>query len=156
MKKVIIVTLFLLFVQVGLRASECYHYHTKKNYEIVAIKGILLLRISVKDPNDISIVSQEDIPMVAVGADIKIINRDAYNLLLADNNAYYLLAIEFYDVDHVKPVKIADRKDVKATFDADLLCIQGKWFSFSFDPYTKKIVKGASSESKLAEFLCRF
>ncbi|ULT25504.1 hypothetical protein KUH03_00315 [Sphingobacterium sp. E70] len=38
-EKVIVITLFLLLAQVVLRASECYHYHTKTTYKIVQVKG---------------------------------------------------------------------------------------------------------------------
>jgi len=144
MKKVFVVMLFLLFAQVGLWASECYHYHTKKNYKIVTVKGIPQLQITIMDPNGISMADQQQIPILQVGNDIKIVDRNRHNMLLADHQAYYLLAAEFYDVDRVTPVKIADRKDVKSTFDADLLYMHGKWFSFSFDPYVKKITKTAT------------
>lgn len=144
MKKVFLVMLFLLFAQVGLWASECYHYHTKKNYKIVTVKGIPQLQITTMDPNGISMVDQQQIPILQVGDAIKIVDQNRDIMLLADHQAYYLLAAEFYDVDRVTPVKIADRKDVKSTFDADMLCINGKWFSYSFDAYSKKIVKTAS------------
>ncbi|ULT25503.1 hypothetical protein KUH03_00310 [Sphingobacterium sp. E70] len=90
------------------------------------------------DPNGMSMAHQRCISMSQVGKDVKMINRNGDNMLLMDDNAYYLLAAEFSDVNQVTPVKIAARKDVQATFDADLLYVHGKWFSFSFDPYAKK------------------
>lgn len=144
MKKVIVITLFLLLTQVVLRASECYHYHTKTTYKIVLVKGSPFLEITVMDPNGMSMAHQRCISMLQVGKDVKMINRNGDNMLLMDDGAYYLLAAEFSDVNQVTPVKIADRKDVQATFDADLLYMHGKWFSFSFDPYAKKITKTAT------------
>lgn len=144
MKKVIVITLFLLLAQVVLRASECYHYHTKTTYKIVMVKGSPFLEITVMDPNGISMAHQRCISILQLGKDVKMINRNGDNMLLIDDNAYYLLAAEFSDVNQVTPVKIAARKDVQATFDADLLYMHGKWFSFSFDPYLKKITKTAT------------
>jgi len=144
MKKVIVITLFLLLTQVVLRASECYHYHTKTTYKIVLVKDRPFLEITVMDPNGMSMAHQRYISMLQVGKDVKMINRNGDNMLLMDDGAYYLLAAEFSDVNQVTPVKIAARKDVQATFDADLLYMHGKWLSFSFDPYAKKITKTAT------------
>ncbi|MNU69417.1 hypothetical protein D3C71_588000 [compost metagenome] len=144
MKKVIVISLFLLLAQVVLWASECYHYHTKTIYKIVLVKGSPFLEITVMDPNGISMAHQRCISILQVGKDVKMINRNGDNMLLMDDGAYYLLAAEFSDVNQVTPVKIAARKDVQATFDADLLYMHEKWFSFSFDPYVKKITKTAT------------
>ncbi|MNJ92182.1 hypothetical protein D3C87_98460 [compost metagenome] len=147
-KKHLILTLLVVILSIAMlaisNASECYHYHTSTLFKIVLVKERPYLQITVLDPNGISIHQQQRIPLLQVCNNVKIVNKSSDNMLLVDSNAYYLLHTEVSEMNRIIPTKLGDRKNVKATFDTNLLRIDDKWFSFSVDPYTKKIVKTAS------------
>lgn len=144
LKLTLLVVIFSIAKLENSNASECYRYHTSTSYKIVLVKEKPYLQITVLDPNGISIQQQQRIPMLQVCNNVKIVDQFGADILLVDSNAYYLLQTELSETNRIIPLKLADRKNVKATFDANLLQIDEKWFSFSVDPYTKKIAKTAS------------
>lgn len=79
MQKVSTILFQLLIVTIlsfSAKASECYHYHTKKSYKVVQNNGKYFLQFTVKNPDGITFVSQENYLIGNVKTAISIVAQD--------------------------------------------------------------------------------
>lgn len=135
-----ILAILVCLVQAGkVRASECYHYHTKTIHEVRAEHGKAFWVQTVKDPNGISIVSYKKIPLTGVKTDgLHLVSETGDGIIIADTDHYYWLDKNPYTFEAQGAGKIIEGRQVSEVFGTTTFRINGKWMQVTYNPYEKK------------------
>ncbi|UIR56807.1 hypothetical protein LZQ00_03075 [Sphingobacterium sp. SRCM116780] len=128
MKKLIFLFSFiLLLTNVQLQASECYHYHIIRHYNLVRLAGKNYLQLTVKDPDNITYVSQERYLITNVHESLTVVYEDDQSMLVKNDQFYYLLSKE---IPYQQPVTLKKLYAVSALVQVKnnrLIRSGGKW-----------------------------
>lgn len=128
--------LMMLFYKTSLRASECYHYHTLKTYQLKNTDGKLYLEMIVKDPNKISIASYDKVLLKGVMPNNAIVFSETEDGIIIKNNFwyYYVAKNSLLDepvlIDHIVDVKTQTLSPIGFSFLLD-----DTWKKLDYNPY---------------------
>jgi hypothetical protein len=137
LKTLLTVVLIVQFIFV--RASECYHYHTRTTNEIKIKKGEVFWIQTVKDPNGISIASYKKTLIRNVKADnLHFVSENSDGIIIANTEYYYWLDKNPYTFEDKGLRKIIESKKISAKFGENTFLIDGKWTHIDYNPYTNK------------------
>ncbi len=109
--KIISIVFIFIFATLFVKASECYHYHTLKTYQLKNIDGNLYLETIVKDPNKVSIVSYNKVLLKGVMPNNAIVHTETDDGIIIKNNVwyYYIAKNSLHDkavlIDNIVEVK---------------------------------------------------
>ncbi|MEO5911624.1 MAG: hypothetical protein ABIP95_12095 [Pelobium sp.] len=88
MKNIVLMFIFIFTTQL-LKASECYHYHTLKTYQLKNKDGNLYLEMIVKDPNKVSIASYNKVLLKGVMPNNAVIFNETQDGIIVKNDTWY-------------------------------------------------------------------
>ena len=113
MKKLLL--FFLLFLSISVVfASECYHYHTSKNFNIIQKSGKYYVEFKEFDPNGISISHYGITPLHQnFKGLIKVLPITSNTLYFYDDEFYYGISINYALEDSYKVFKLGRRSEIR-------------------------------------------
>ncbi|TDG35611.1 hypothetical protein EZJ43_13405 [Pedobacter changchengzhani] len=135
MKNIVLIFIFIFTAQL-LKASECYHYHTGKKYELETVGGKLFLALITTDPNKISIAGYSKILLKDIlPANSKIVAETQDGVIVKNDVAYYYIPKStFYDdkllIDKIAESSLTNYPQIGFTFFMD-----GFWKKLAYNPY---------------------
>ena len=135
MKNIVLMFIFILTTQL-LKASECYHYHTLKTYQLKNIDGNLYLEMIVKDPNKVSITNYNKVLLKDVMPSNAVIFNETQDGIIVKNDTwfYYLskntLLEEPVLIDHIVEVKTQTLSPLGFSF-----LLNNTWQKLNYNPY---------------------
>ncbi len=136
MIKRILIPIFTI-LNMALNASDCYHYHTKTYHEIKTEKGKAIWVRTVKDWNDVSIVSVEKTPIENINSnEVTKLAEDENGFLISDDTYYYWLERNSFFAKRTGACKIIAKEKVSETFGTKAFCIDGKWKYIDYNVYS--------------------
>ena len=141
MQKVSTILFQLLIVTIlsfSAKASECYHYHTKKSYKVVQNNGKYFLQFTVKDPDGITFVSQENYLIGNVKTAISIVAQDDVSVLIKDKQFLYLLVKEIPYDKPLLAIKLFSLTSKITVKNARLIQSAGVWHYIVPNQYAKR------------------
>lgn len=121
--------LFLFATIQTLIASECYHYHTSKSYQIIVKNNGVYYQFTERDPNGFSYARQVTIPIKGIDKEsYKSIGEDEGTLMFSDKNGFYMLSKrEPSDDKEVIYSKVLGPNINQKHINGRLYFIDGKW-----------------------------
>ena len=135
MKNIILIFIFI-FTTPLLKASECYHYHTLKTYQLKNLHGKLFLEAIVKDPNKISILSYSALLLKNISPNNSSVYSETTDGIIIKNAlAYYYVAKNTLDEKTVLIDKISDVKTQSLAPIGLTFFIKGQWKKLIYNPY---------------------
>ncbi|SNR16262.1 hypothetical protein [Tenacibaculum jejuense] len=158
--KFIIISILCNFAVSFLHASECYHYHTKHYYKLFSNANNLVFQHTVKDPNQVSFVSQEQVVLDKISTkDFRIISENTNSFIFSNESGYFLIPKEIYQIKNYGVKKIGTAQTVSKHIGNYFFCIDNEWnyvenISYSTAIKMKK-VKLPEPLSLLTDFMAR-
>ncbi|WP_103867531.1 hypothetical protein [Aquimarina sp. I32.4] len=147
MKKYILLFICILcFVYTG-KASECYHYHTPHYYKLFVENNQIVFQHTVKDPNKVSYVSQENIVLKNINSQsFKILAENQGDMLFSTIDGYFVLHKNVIQVKDYGVRKIGSHKEVNESIGVNFFCINNQWKYIKVGHYTHR-----NSENNIAK-----
>ena len=135
MKNIVLIFVFISIAQL-LKASECYHYHTIKTYQLKNTDGKLYLEMIVKDPNKVSIASYNKVLLKGVMPSNAVIFKETQDGLIVKNDTWYYyvakntLVEETVLIDRIIDVKTQTLSPIGFSF-----LLGDIWNKLDYNPY---------------------
>lgn len=129
MNKVLSLVIAVFISISAARASECYHYHFVKSTKVLVRDNTVWLQYTLKDPDSITYVSQETIPLKNVDAKgFQTVAENEMLFLVKDDKAHCLIKKELpYDADTIVAERIDSKEEITAVKTPNLVCFAGAW-----------------------------
>jgi len=93
MKRITLLLICIVCFVYTAKSSECYDYHTPNYYKVFVKNSEIIFQYTVKDPNEVSYVSQENVVL-------KNINSTSFKILSEDTNDILFSSIDGYFIAH--------------------------------------------------------
>lgn len=132
----LLVIQFILFFTAVSYSSECYDYHTHKYHTLFMENDQIIFRHTVKDPNTISYVSQENVVLDKIsGKDFKIHAENKEDILFSTTDGYFII---HKDISQAKKYGTRKIENVDESIGMNFFCINNQWKFISTGYYTHK------------------
>lgn len=128
MKHIVIIILSILSYS-GLKASECYHYHTRTTHAIIKNDRGVFYQFTEKDPNGVSYVQQIFKPVKGIDvATYKYVGEDESTFMFSDKNGFYQLPKDGQAEDNTAIYsKVLSANKAQKQINGRLFLIDNKW-----------------------------
>ncbi|GEM_PF-1941890 len=129
MNKILSLIIAICICVSATHASECYHYHFVKSSKVIVRDNTVWLQYTLKDPDSITYVSQETLPLRSIAAKgFQVLAENETLFLVKDDKAHYVVKKELpYEADSINAERLDSKAEITAIKTPNLICFAGVW-----------------------------